>query len=317
MEYKNNVEDRFEENQTSSNIDKLLYLEQQKNMIEMARQSIEKFRQIAQFQRQVITLNHERWSKIDNVTESLQEDIDWYVTEYIIPIQERQQELDKLENSLINIPEKQGIVGRVGKFFERFIPGITKEGRQKRKIADEKQTIEGEIDTYKVMIEKNPFKILGANKEIKNELIGKMDVSKLDKYSTMKNNTKNYLKPNNSVKSITDSIKKEDMTNLLNSYPILEGESNNLISELINNGMESFNRMINKIAKDSTQKKNDLISQIDFEVQGDSSKDIVEDITKQIQSLMGNLTPEELQELNDRKKQENQEELYDELDKDD
>lgn len=303
MEYTNSEEKDFEENETSSNVNKLLYLEQQKNMIEEARKSIQKFREITQFQRQINTLNHDKWSQMDASTESLQEDVDWYVTEYIIPIQERQQELDKLENSLISIPEKQGVVGRIGKFFEKFIPGITKEGRQRRNIADRKQTIEGEINTYKTMIERNPFKIFGANKDIKSELVEKMDLSQLDKYSTMKNNNKNSLRPKNNVKSIADSIKSEDMTNLLASYPMLEDESGNLIGELVNNGIESFNRRVNQIVKENTQKKDELISQIDFEVQEGNSKDIIEDITQQIQGLMNNLTLEELEELHNKREQ--------------
>ena len=303
MEYTNSEEKDFEENETSSNVNKLLYLEQQKNMIEEARKSIQKFREITQFQRQINTLNYDKWSQMDASTESLQEDVDWYVTEYIIPIQERQQELDKLENSLISIPEKQGVVGRIGKFFEKFIPGITKEGRQRRNIADRKQTIEGEINTYKTMIERNPFKIFGANKDIKSELVEKMDLSQLDKYSTMKNNNKNSLRPENNVKSIADSIKSEDMTNLLASYPMLEDESGNLIGELVNNGIESFNRRVNQIVKENTQKKDELISQIDFEVQEGNSKDIIEDITQQIQGLMNNLTLEELEELHNKREQ--------------
>ncbi|MCI8587763.1 MAG: hypothetical protein HFJ49_04040 [Clostridia bacterium] len=303
MEYTNSEEKDFEENETSSNVNKLLYLEQQKNMIEEARKSIQKFREITQFQRQINTLNYDKWSQMDASTESLQEDVDWYVTEYIIPIQERQQELDKLENSLISIPEKQGVVGRIGKFFEKFIPGITKEGRQRRNIADRKQTIEGEINTYKTMIERNPFKIFGANKDIKSELVEKMDLSQLDKYSTMKNNNKNSLRPKNNVKSIADSIKSEDMTNLLASYPMLEDESGNLIGELVNNGIESFNRRVNQIVKENTQKKDELISQIDFEVQEGNSKDIIEDITQQIQGLMNNLTLEELEELHNKREQ--------------
>lgn len=303
MEYKNNIEKSIEENQKNSNIDRLSYLEQQKDIIEKARQSINKYKQIAQLQRQVITLNHEKWSKMDSSVESLQEEIDWYVKEYIIPIQERQQELDKLENSLVNIPEKHGIVGRVGKFFERFIPGITKEGRQRRSIADKKQTIEDEINTYKLMIEKNPFEILGANKDIKEKLLDKIDVTQLDKYATMQNDTKNYLKPNNSVKTIADSIKREDMTSLLDSYPILKEESNHLVSELINNGIEAFNKMVNQIVKDNVQKKNELIPQIDFEVQEDSDKDILNRITQQIQNLMNNLTTEELEEIKKREQQ--------------
>ena len=272
-------------------------------MIEEARKSIQKFREITQFQRQINTLNHDKWSQMDDSTESLQEDVDWYVTEYIIPIQERQQELDKLENSLISIPEKQGVVGKIGKFFEKFIPGITKEGRQRRNIADRKQTIEGEINTYKTMIERNPFKIFGANKDIKSELVEKMDLSQLDKYSTMKNNNKNSLRPKNNVKSIADSIKSEDMTNILASYPMLEDESGNLIGELVNNGIEAFNRRVNQIVKENTQKKDELISQIDFEVQEGNSKDIIEDITQQIQGLMNNLTLEELEELHNKREQ--------------
>lgn len=223
-----------------------------------------------------------------------------YVKEYIIPIQERQQELDKLENSLINVPEKQGIVGKVGRFFEKFIPGITKEGRQRRDIKNRKHIIEGEIGTYKFMIEKNPFQIFVANKDVKEELVARMDVTQLDKYSTTQNDLKNYLKPNNSVKSIVDSIKREDMNNLLESYPVLKGESSHLISELINNGIEAFNAMVGKIAKDSTQKKNELIPQIDYEEQEGSDKDILNNITQQIQSIMNNLTPEQLDELKQR-----------------
>jgi hypothetical protein len=303
MEYTNSEEKDFEENETSSNVVNYYIWSNKKNMIEEARKSIQKFREITQFQRQINTLNHDKWSQMDDSTESLQEDVDWYVTEYIIPIQERQQELDKLENSLISIPEKQGVVGKIGKFFEKFIPGITKEGRQRRNIADRKQTIEGEINTYKTMIERNPFKIFGANKDIKSELVEKMDLSQLDKYSTMKNNNKNSLRPKNNVKSIADSIKSEDMTNLLASYPMLEDESGNLIGELVNNGIEAFNRRVNQIVKENTQKKDELISQIDFEVQEGNSKDIIEDITQQIQGLMNNLTLEELEELHNKREQ--------------
>ena len=143
MEYTNSEEKDFEENETSSNVVNYYIWSNKKNMIEEARKSIQKFREITQFQRQINTLNHDKWSQMDDSTESLQEDVDWYVTEYIIPIQERQQELDKLENSLISIPEKQGVVGKIGKFFEKFIPVITKEGRKIINIADIKQTIEG------------------------------------------------------------------------------------------------------------------------------------------------------------------------------
>ena len=153
------------------------------------------------------------------------------------------------------------------------------------------------------MIERNPFKIFGANKDIKSELVEKMDLSQLDKYSTMKNNNKNSLRPKNNVKSIADSIKSEDMTNLLASYPMLEDESGNLIGELVNNGIESFNRRVNQIVKENTQKKDELISQIDFEVQEGNSKDIIEDITQQIQGLMNNLTLEELEELHNKREQ--------------
>lgn len=301
MEYKDNIEK--EEKQNDSNVDRLLYLKQQKDMVEKSRQSIEKFEQILQLQKKVITLSYEKWEKLDSSVESVQEDIDRYVKEYIIPIQERQQELEKLGNSLINIPEKHGIVGKVAKFFEKFIPQITKEGRQRRKIEDKKQTIEGEIETYKSRLEKNPFEIFGANKDIKEQLLEKIDVTKLDKYSTMQNDPENYLKHNNSVKSIADSIKKEEMISLLDSYPALKGEANSLTSELINNGVDAFNRMAVQIAKDSVKKKNELIPQIDFEMQEDSDKDILDRIKQQIQSIMENLTPEELDEVNKRERQ--------------
>ena len=153
------------------------------------------------------------------------------------------------------------------------------------------------------MIERNPFKIFGANKDIKSELVEKMDLSQLDKYSTMKNNNKNSLRPKNNVISIADSIKSEDMTNILASYPMLEDESGNLIGELVNNGIEAFNRRVNQIVKENTQKKDELISQIDFEVQEGNSKDIIEDITQQIQGLMNNLTLEELEELHNKREQ--------------
>ncbi len=43
---KNNVVKNFEGNQNASNIDRLLYLKQQKGIIERVRQAIEKFQQI-------------------------------------------------------------------------------------------------------------------------------------------------------------------------------------------------------------------------------------------------------------------------------
>lgn len=297
--------DDFNENEeNNSNVNKLLYLKQQQHLIERFRQLTEKFEQIPQLQMQVIKLNHNKWSKMDSYVETFQEDVDWYVEQYITPIHEKQQELDKLENSLISIPEKQGIAGKVGKFFEKFIPGITKEGRQRRIIETKKQTIQSEIDTYKFMIEKNPFQIFGANKDIKNELLARMDITQLDKYSSIKNDFKNSLKPDNSAKSVVNTIKTEDMYKLLNSYPILEENSSLLINELINNGIEAFNTTITKLAKDSYQEKNELTSQIDFKAQEDTDKDILDDITQQIQSLMNSLTPEELDELK-QKEQEN------------
>lgn len=305
MEDKNNVVESFEGNQNASNIDRLLYLKQQKSIIERARQSIGKFEQIAQLQRQVITLNHEKWSKMDNSVESVQADIDWYVKEYIIPIQEKQQELNELENSLVSIPEKQGIVGRIGKFFERFIPGITKEGRQRKSIESRRQVLEDEIDTGKIVIERTPFEIFGKDKDIKGELLAKMDVTQLDKYSTVQNDFRNNLNPNSSVKSVADSIKREDMTSLLASYPTLKGESNHLVNELISNGIEAFNTIVGQIVKDSTQEKNELMPQIDFKVQEGSDRDILNDITQQIQNLMNSLSPEELDELKKREQRDN------------
>ncbi|MDE5830748.1 MAG: hypothetical protein K2H53_03620 [Clostridia bacterium] len=280
-----------------NNIDRLLYLKQQKNIVEKARQSIEEFEQITQLQRKVITLFHEKWMKMDDSVEPVQEDIDWYVKEYIIPIQEKQQELDNLENSLISIPEKQSIVGRVGKFFERFIPGITKEGRQRRSIENRRQVLKDEIDTCEVVIERTPFEIFGKDKDIKVELLAKMDVTQLDKYSTVQDDFRNNLDPNSSVKSIADSIKREDMTSLLDSYPALKGEANYLTDELINNGIEAFNKLVSQIVNNCTQKKNELIPQVDFGVQEGSDKDILNDIAQQIQTLMNDLTPEELDEL--------------------
>lgn len=293
MDYTNDIN---EKDQNGSNVDRVLYLKQQQNIIERARQLIEKSEQIAQLKKQVTEIEYNKWEKMDSCVEAVQKDIDWYVKEYIIPIQEKQQELDKLENSLISVPKKQGIIGKVGSFFEKFIPGITKDGRQRKNIEDKKQTIEEEISTYKLILERNPFQIFGANKDIKGKLLAKMDVTQLDKYSTMQNDFKSYIKPCN-VKSISNNIKLEDMNNLLNSYPILKKESSHLISTLIDNGIEAFNTMVNQIARDSIQEKNELISQIDFGVQEGSDKDILNNITQQIQSLVNNLTPEELDKL--------------------
>ena len=300
---KNNVVKNFEGNQNASNIDRLLYLKQQKGIIERVRQAIEKFQQIVQLQRQVTTLNHEKWSKMDNSVEAVQADIDWYVKEYIIPIQEKQKELDELENSLVSIPERHGIVGRIGKFFERFIPGITKEGRQIKSIENRRQVLEDEIDTYKIAIERTPFEIFGKDKDIKGELLAKMDITQLDKYSTIQDDFRDKLNPNNSVKSVANSIKREDMTSLMDSYPILKGETNHLVSELISNGIDAFNAMVSQIVKDSKQEKNELMPQIDFEIQEDNDRDILDNITQQIQSLMNSLNPEELDELKKREQQ--------------
>ncbi len=302
MEYRTNLEESFEDKFNDPKY-RLLYLRQQQSIVERIRQLKELFEQIVQFQRQVIALNHENWSKMDSSVESLQADVDWYVKEYIRPIQEKKQELDKLENSLINIPEKQGVVGKIGKFFERFIPGITKEGRQRRSVADRKQILEDEIDTFELVMEKSPFQIFGANKDAKSKLLSKMDVTELGKYSMVQNDFKSHLSSNDSVKEIANSIKREDMNRLLESYPILKGKSSNLINELINNGIESFNSMVSQIAIDSNQEKGKLMNLVDFTVQEDSNIDILSDITQQIQSIMNNLTPEELEELNQREQE--------------
>lgn len=302
MEYRTNLEESFEDKYNDPKY-RLLYLRQQQSIVERIRQLKELFEQIVQFQRQVIALNHENWSKMDSSVESLQTDVDWYVKEYIRPIQEKKQELDKLENSLINIPEKQGVVGKIGKFFERFVPGITKEGRQRRSLADRKQILEDEIDTFQLVMKKNPFQIFGANKDTKSKLLSKMDVTELGKYSMVQNDFKSHLSSNDSVKEIANSIKREDMNNLLESYPILKGKSSNLINELINNGIESFNSMVSQIAIDSNQEKGKLMSLVDFTVQEDSNIDILSDITQQIQSIMNNLTPEELEELKQREQE--------------
>lgn len=297
---KGDIKEDSENEQKGSNVDRLLYLKEQKNMIERARTLIGKSKQIAQLQREVITLYHEKWGKLDASVESMQEDIDWYVKEYIAPIQEREKELSRLESSIISIPEKQSVFGRIGKLFERFIPGITKSGREKRKIDDKKQNIKEEIETYKLMIEKNPFKVLGANKDIKSQLLGRMDTTQLDKYSSMQNNQRNYLKPDNSVRSIANGLKREEMEKLLSSYPALSTEARSLINELINNGIESFNIMANQIFRDSNQNESELIGKIDFKGQESTDKDILDAITEQIQSLMDNLTPDELSEMNRR-----------------
>lgn len=286
----------------NSNVDKLLYLKQQKEIIEKARQATEKAKQVMQFQRELIIRYCEDWSKMDDCIGPVQEDIDWYTKEYILPIQEKEQELHKLEQSLMCVPQKHSIIGT---FFERLVPGITKEGRQKRKLEKEKQEIKEEIDTYKAIKEKSPFTILGANKDSKEQLIERMDINQLDKYSTMKNDSKSNLKPNNSVKSIADKIKQEDMTKLLKSYPALKDEAGELIDEFISNGQEAFNQKIIQIVNSSSEQKRRLVSQIDLEMQ-EEDKTILDRITRQIQEIMDNLTPEEIAEI---KNQEQQSEL--------
>ena len=199
MEYRTNLEESFEDKYNDPKY-RLLYLRQQQSIVQRIRQLKELFEQIVQFQSQVIALNHDNWSKMDSSVESLQADVDWYVKEYIRPIQEKKQELDELENSLINIPEKQGVVGKIGKFFERLIPGITKKGRQRRSVADRKQILEDEIDTLELVMKKNPFQIFGANKDAKSKLLSKMDVTELGKYSMVQNDFKSHLSSNDSVK---------------------------------------------------------------------------------------------------------------------
>ncbi len=76
-----------------------------------------------------------------------------------------------------------------------------------------------------------------------------------------------------------------------------------MISELISNGIDGFNAMVSQIVKDSKQEKNELMPQIDFEIQEGSDRDILDNITQQIQSLMNSLNPEELDELNKREQQ--------------
>ena len=263
MEYKNNMD---EKELNSPNIDKILYLKQQLHIIEKARQLIEKGQQIVQFQGQVIKIEHDKWNEMDSCIEPMQGEIDWYVKEYIIPIQEKEKELNELENSLINVPQKQGIFGKVGKFFEKFMPGITKEGRQKRNIEDRRQTIQSEIDSYKLMIERNPFQVFGGNKDVKSEILARIDVNQLDKYSTVQNSFRDNLKSNNSVKSVVDSI-------------------------------EAFNLMVSKMFKDTNQEKKDLIDKVDLGIGRDTDKDILSNITQQIQNLKDDLTPDELEKI--------------------
>ena len=263
MEYKNNMD---EKELNSPNIDKILYLKQQLHIIEKARQLIEKGQQIVQFQGQVIKIEHDKWNEMDSCIEPMQGEIDWYVKEYIIPIQEKEKELNELENSLINVPQKQGIFGKVGKFFEKFMPGITKEGRQKRNIEDRRQTIQSEIDSYKLMIERNPFQVFGGNKDVKSEILARIDVNQLDKYSTVQNSFRDNLKSNNSVKSVVDNI-------------------------------EAFNLMVSKMFKDTNQEKKDLIDKVDLGIGRDTDKDILSNITQQIQNLKDDLTPDELEKI--------------------
>lgn len=216
-------------------------------------------------------------------------------------MQEKQKELHNLETSLISVPEKQGIFGKLGKFFEKFIPGITKEGRQKRRIEGRKGELEEEIESYKILIEKRPFKVFGTDKEIKGKLLERMDVTQLDKYSTMRNDPQNYAKRNNSVKSIADSIRRDDMANLLNSYPALREKANYLTGELVNNGIDAFIRSVNQIARESAQRRDELTPKIDIEKDGD--KDILDRINQEIQALEAKLGKEELADSDKQKKQ--------------
>lgn len=282
----------------NSDEDRLAYLREQKRLVEEARQTIEQVRQICSL---VTTLERKKWSRIDRSVASVQEDVDWYSKEYIIPMQEKQKELHNLENSLISVPEKQGIFGKLGKFVEKFIPGITKEGRQKRSIEARKTELEEEIESYKVLMKKIPFKVFGTDKEMKNKLLERMDVTQLDKYSTMRNDPQNYAKRNNSVKSIADSIKRDDMTNLLNSYPALKEKANYLTGELVNNGIEAFNRSANQIARESAKRGDELTPKIDIEKDGD--KDILDRINQEIQALEAKLGKEELADSDKQKKQ--------------
>lgn len=285
----------------NSDEDRLAYLREQKRLVEEARQAIEQFRQICSLQKEVTVLENEKWSRIDKSVESVQEDVDWYSKEYIIPMQEKQKELHNLETSLISVPEKQGIFGKLGKFFEKFIPGITKEGRQKRRIEGRKGELEEEIESYKILIEKRPFKVFGTDKEIKGKLLERMDVTQLDKYSTMRNDPQNYAKRNNSVKSIADSIRRDDMANLLNSYPALREKANYLTGELVNNGIDAFIRSVNQIARESAQRRDELTPKIDIEKDGD--KDILDRINQEIQALEAKLGKEELADSDKQKKQ--------------
>ena len=147
------------------------------------------------------------------------------------------------------------------------------------------------------MIERNPFQVFGGNKDVKSEILARIDVNQLDKYSTVQNSFRDNLKSNNSVKSVVDNIKLEDMNIVLNSYPMLKGESSHLINELINNGIEAFNLMVSKMFKDTNQEKKDLIDKVDLGIGRDTDKDILSNITQQIQNLKDDLTPDELEKI--------------------
>lgn len=119
----------------------------------------------------------------------------------------------------------------------------------------------------------------------------------------MKNDPKNYLKRNNTVRSIANSIKKDDMISIINNYPALKSEANSLINEFVNNGLESFNAKIGEIVRTNNQDRKELVTQIELTEQENSNEDILDRISQQMQSLIDNLTPKELNEFENRKTQ--------------
>lgn len=299
--------ENFEEGQSMSNVDKLFELRKQKDIVEEARPLLNKANELIKLTRDVITLQHEKWDRMYGAVDTMQEDVDFYTKEYIMPLREKEQELEKLQTALVATPERQTIAGRIGRFFERVVPGITKAGREKRRIDRRIEELEDGIETDKIRIEKIPFKIFGTNKDVRREMLDRMNVDELEKHSTMQNDPKSYLKPNRTVQAMADNVKRDDMMRLLSSYPSLKGEANILVGELMNNGIEAFNAKANEIIINSRQIGHDLASRV--EIKEDGKKDILDRINDEINALMEEMTPEDIAELEVREAQEAKREL--------
>ena len=298
--------ENFEVGQSMSNVDKLLELRKQKGIVEEARPLLNKANELIKLTRDVITLQNEKWDRMYGAVDTMQEDVDFYTKEYIMPLREKEQELEKLQTTLVTTPERQTIVGKIGGFFEKFIPGITKAGREKRKIDRRIEELEEGIETDKIRIEKIPFQILGTNKDVRKEMLDRMNADELEKHSTTQNDPKSYLKPNRTVQAMADNVKRDDMMRLLSSYPSLKSEANNLLSVLMNDGVEAFNAKASEIIRNSRQVGHDLVSEVEIKENG--KDDILDRINNEIDALMEEMTPEELAELESREEQKMQRE---------